>query len=214
MFSGVIRHLGVVVKPLFGKTEGEIVVRSSELSSVVEVGGSVAVNGVCLTVTEVNQGNITFFAGYETVKRSTLSMIKPNTVVNLELPVTPSTLLNGHIVLGHVDTVGEVKEIINVGSSHKFVISVPREFMGNLVLKGSVAVDGISLTVCEIDETLNLFSVSVVPYSYQNTNLKYLRPCDYVNVEFDIFGKYVERFLLASENSRLTVEKLKNFLEE
>lgn len=211
MFSGIIKNLGVIEKALNGKIEGEIVVSNSEIPSIVEIGGSVSVNGACLTATHKTQNTITFFVSYETSERSTISKLKVGTIVNLELPSTPTTFLDGHIVLGHVDTTGRVYEISNIGDSFKLSISVSKEFMKNVVFKGSVAIDGISLTVYEVNDSLNTFSVSVIPHTYNNTNLKYLKVSDYVNVEFDIIGKYVER-LLSIKDKPSTIDKLRDFL--
>ncbi|MEN2997772.1 MAG: riboflavin synthase [Brevinematia bacterium] len=210
MFSGIIKYTGIIVRSL-NKTDGEITIKTPEVSKVVEIGGSVAVNGACLTVIRKTPDELTFFVSSETSEKSTIPKLKPDTVVNLELPSTPSSFLDGHIVLGHIDTIGQVNEIIPIGNSYKLTISIPKNFMKNLVYKGSVAVDGISLTISEINDSLRTFSVAVIPHTYENTNIKYLKPEEYVNIEFDIIGKYIER-LLSTKDKPITMEKLKDFL--
>lgn len=207
MFSGLIKHTGVIVKGLAGKIEGEIVVQS-DLGNI-EIGGSVSVNGACLTLTKREEDSYTFFVSYETSERSTISKLKAGEVVNLELPVTPSTFLDGHIVLGHVDTIGVIETIDNVGQAYKFTVSVPKSFMRYVVYKGSVAIDGISLTVYEVEDSS--FSIAVIPSTFEKTNLKYKKQGSQVNVEFDIIGKYVERFV-SFKTGELTIQKLKDFL--
>ncbi|MGB9621244.1 MAG: riboflavin synthase [Brevinematia bacterium] len=207
MFSGLIKHTGVIVKGLEGKSEGQIVIEAN--LGKVEIGSSVAVNGACLTLTEIKDSLYTFFVSYETSTKSTISKLKPNEFVNLELPVTPSTFLDGHIVLGHVDTIGVIESIDKIGQSYKLTLSVPKDFMKYVVYKGSIAIDGISLTIYEFNDIS--LSIAVIPSTFNNTNLKYKKYGSEVNVEFDIIGKYVEKFL-NFETSSLTIEKLKDFL--
>ncbi len=211
MFSGIIKYLGVVSRSLEGGMEGEISISSKSLPKSVEIGSSVAVNGVCLTLVGKKDEEFSFFASYETCEKTTIPKLKVGNVVNLELPSTPATFLDGHIVLGHIDTLGEVCEIDKLGSSYKLSISISRKFLKNIVLKGSIAVDGVSLTIYEINDTQGIFSVAVIPYTYENTNLKYLKNGSLVNLEFDVIGKYVERFLSFGEK-KLTIDKLKDFL--
>lgn len=210
MFSGLIKYLGVVSKPL-GSKEGEIGIRGGDIVNFVDLGGSVAVNGACLTLTRKQGDELFFFVSYETVERSTISKLSLNTIVNLELPVNVSTFLDGHIVLGHVDTVGKVEEISKIGDSYKITVSVPKQFMKNIVFKGSVAIDGISLTVYDFNDASKSFSVAVIPYTFENTNMKYLKVGSLVNVEFDIIGKYVER-ILSFKESNISIDKLRDFL--
>jgi riboflavin synthase len=214
MFSGLIRYVGTVSKPLPGMNEGEITIENTELPKLVEIGGSVAVNGACLTLTKKTNNSLTFFVSKETVERSTLGKLNQGRIVNLELPITPSSLLDGHIVLGHVDTVGKLiskNTTEGKNSSIRITIQIKKEFMKYIVPKGSIAVDGISLTIADYNDSEHTFSVQVIPYTFENTNLKYLNLYDEVNIEFDIIGKYVERLLEASKKI-LTMDKLRDFL--
>lgn len=218
MFSGIIKHTGVIVEGLNGKRDGYIVVKNDEVPKLTYVGGSVSVNGACLTVVEKTENSLSFFVSYETSERTTLSQLKGGAIVNLELPTTPSTFLDGHIVLGHVDTTGKVITIEKVGGSYKLTVSIPRHFMRYIIYKGSVAVDGISLTVYELNDEDSTFSIAVIPSTYEMTNIKKLKTGDPVNVEFDVIGKYIERFLhlgrnpLENETKSNLLDKLKNFM--
>ncbi|MFN4245500.1 MAG: riboflavin synthase [Brevinematia bacterium] len=211
MFSGIVKYVGIVTKSLDGDLEGVIGVSNKDISRIVEVGGSVAVNGVCLTVVEKTSEEVYFFASYETCQKTNIPKLRVGSIVNLELPSTPTTFLDGHIVLGHIDTMGEVYKIGKLKSSYKLSVSISKEFLKNVVFKGSVAIDGVSLTVYEIDDSLGIFSVVVIPYTYDNTNLRYLKIGDFVNIEFDIIGKYIERFSYFGDK-RITIDKLRDFL--
>jgi len=214
MFSGLIKHIGVISKPLSGPYEGEIVIENNKLPEIVEIGGSVAVNGACLTLTKKSNNLLTFFVSEETIEKSTLSRLPQGKVVNLEIPITPTSLLDGHIVLGHVDTTGKlIKKNIIKGKdeSTRMTIQIKKEFMKFVVAKGSIAVDGISLTIADYSDSDHNFSVHIIPHTFDNTNLKYLNLYEEVNIEFDIIGKYIERLLEMNKNN-LTMNKLRDFL--
>lgn len=219
MFSGIIKHTGVITKGLYGRRDGFISIESNEVPKLTYVGGSVAVNGVCLTVVEKTENSLSFFVSYETSERTTLSQLEEGTIVNLELPATPSTFLDGHIVLGHVDTVGKIATIEKVEGSYKLTVSIPKQFIRYVVYKGSVAIDGISLTVYELDDDNSTFSIAVIPSTYEMTNIKQLKVGNPVNVEFDVIGKYVERFFLLGRNpltdgsKNSLLDKLKEFMD-
>jgi len=214
MFSGLIKHIGVISKPLSGPYEGEIVIENNKLPEIVEIGESVAVNGACLTLTKKSNNLLTFFVSEETIEKSTLSRLHQGKVVNLEIPITPTSLLDGHIVLGHVDTTGKlIKKNIIKGKdeSTRMTIQIKKEFMKFVVTKGSIAVDGISLTIADYSDSDHNFSVHIIPHTFDNTNLKYLNLYEEVNIEFDIIGKYIERLLEMNKNN-LTMDKLRDFL--
>jgi len=156
-------------------------------------GGSIAVNGACLTATEVSTKGFTADLSPETLKRTNLGLLRPGDRVNLELPLPADGRFDGHLVLGHVDTVGEVVSIKRQGEFYLFSFAAPPRFAHLLVEKGAVAVDGISLTVFNVRG--GGFDVAIVPHTYEVTNLRYRRPGDRVNVEFDILGKYVTKLV-------------------
>lgn len=190
MFTGIVRGLGVL-----RERRGYVLV--IEIPSVfcerLPVGASVAVNGVCLTVRELANGAFLADLSQETVKRTTLGTMRTQTRVNLELPVTPEEGLDGHIVLGHVDTIGRTKALTRDREGWRLLIWYPPEFRRYLVEKGSVAVDGISLTPFAITGTT--FSCAVIPRTYTATNLQDRAVGDPVNIEFDLVAKYVEEMM-------------------
>ncbi|MBS3765230.1 riboflavin synthase [Candidatus Bipolaricaulota bacterium] len=189
MFTGVIDQIGT-----FRKSNGDrFVFTSSDGFDALEVGGSVSVNGTCLTLVEFeNQGEkFSVDVSEETRRRSNLGKLNPGDRVNLELPLEASGLagrLDGHIVQGHVDTLGKIGRISRKNGDRIFRISTSRKFEKYLVEKGSVAVDGISLTPFSV--TGGSFSVSIIPHTFDNTTLKYRRSGAEVNVEFDLLAKY------------------------
>jgi riboflavin synthase len=178
-------------------------------------GDSIAVNGVCLTALEVRADSFAADGSRETLQRSTLGLLRAGSVVNLERAVTPSTRLGGHIVQGHVDARGRFLSAEEHGGSWTLRIGFPPELARYLVLKGSVAVEGISLTIAGLAE--DHFEIAVIPKTWAVTNLSALRPGDPVNLEADIIAKYVERILsvappreagAAGGGSPLTLERL------
>lgn len=156
-------------------------------------GDSVAVDGACLSVEEINAQRAFFVVSEETANRTTLGRIKVGAKVNLELPLTPSSRLDGHIVLGHVDCRGRIARFDPAGVQKLLRVEHPRRFSRYVVEKGSVAVDGISLTVSRCGE--GWFETIIIPETLSRTTLRLKSPGDEVNVEFDVLGKYVERLL-------------------
>lgn len=156
-------------------------------------GDSIAVNGVCLTALDVHPDSFAADVSMETLARSTLGTLKPGTHVNLERAVTPATRLGGHIVQGHVDARGQFAGVESHGESWTIRISYPPEIGRYLVFKGSVAVEGISLTIAGL--TGDHFEVAIIPKTWEATNLSRLQPGDDVNLEVDVIAKYVERLL-------------------
>jgi riboflavin synthase len=191
MFTGLIEELGKVrdirLSPLGGKLKVE-----SSLEGV-KIGDSVAVNGVCLTVTSVGNNLLTFDLSKETLERSNLKLLKVGDWVNLERALTPDKPLGGHIVQGHVDTVGVIKELQPLGEHHRLVVTFEERYLPYVVEKGSIAVDGISLTVNKV--LPSGVEINVIPHTFEVTNLKFRQRGDRVNLEFDILGKYVVSYL-------------------
>ena len=164
----------------------------------VKVGDSISVDGVCLTVVKMSGTTFTVEVSPETLRRSTLAAAGPGYPVNLETALRMSDPLGGHLVSGHVDGMGEILEVASEGNSWRYRFRVPREISRYLVEKGSVAVDGVSLTVAECGE--GEFSVSVIPHTAQSTALGRKKAWDRVNLENDIIAKYVEKFLRQKED--------------
>lgn len=188
MFTGIVRDLGVLVEQRRDRLEISTCLRE-ELS----VGASIAVNGVCLTVSQLTSSGFVADISGETYERTALGNQRSRARVNLELPLSLEAGLDGHIVLGHVDTIGKVQEARREGQGWRFMFSYPARFAAYLVEKGSVAIDGVSLTPFNVtDET---FQVAVIPQTYRATALQDRHVGDPVNIEFDIVAKYVERMM-------------------
>lgn len=193
MFTGLIQDVGKIqaVEPAGG---GVRLTLSTRLDpAFLKIGDSVSVDGVCLTVVRMSGTAFTVEVSPETLRRSTLSAARQGDRVNLETALKMSDPLGGHLVSGHVDGTGEILEVILEGNSWRYRFGVPREISRYLVEKGSVAVDGISLTVAECGD--REFTVSVIPHTAQSTTLGKKKPGDRVNVESDIIAKYVEKFV-------------------
>jgi len=191
MFTGLIEDLGRVKEIRLSSSGGNLTVETSLRG--IEIGDSVAVNGVCLTATNVKGNLVTFDLSKETLDRSNLKLLKAGDWVNLERALTPNKPLGGHIVQGHVDTVGVIKELQPLGEHHRLVITFEEKYLPLVVEKGSIAVDGISLT---INKVLPIgVEINVIPHTFKVTNLKFRKRGDFVNLEFDILGKYVMRYL-------------------
>ena len=189
IFTGIISHTGTI-KLI---TDKSISVRA-DLAKNLNVGDSISVNGVCLTITK--NTNQDFFIDYveETSKKTNIRNLEINDLVNLELPATPNSLLSGHIVQGHVDTTGRLVENKQKANSRELVFEFDSKFAKYLVDKGSVAINGIALSVNQPTE--NSFWVAIIPHTWNNTVLKNIKIGDEINLEFDVIAKYIERLLV------------------
>ena len=193
MFTGLIAVLGTVERLAEGSTSCRLTVRAPQLLSGVKIGDSIAVNGVCLTVVHLRGDTFTADVMPETVRRTTLHLLQPGDRVNLEKALRPTDGLDGHIVQGHVEGVGTIQQIISEGNARVYRIQAPGELLRYIVEKGSIAVDGISLTVTETDDSG--FGVSLIPHTAKMTTLGYKSAGDAVNLETDILARYVEKML-------------------
>jgi len=193
MFTGIIEELGTIrsFEPYPGGAK--IVISAQIVTQGTRDGDSISVNGVCLTALDVKTDSFSADLSQETLDRSTLCRLKPGTPVNLERAVTPATRLGGHIVQGHVDGRGRFLSAVQEGGFWTVKIGFQPELAQYLVYKGSVAVEGISLTIAALDK--GSFDIAVIPKTWQLTNLSSLSPGDEVNLEADVIAKYVERIL-------------------
>jgi len=189
MFTGIIEDIGTIsaLKRKYGQLD--LTVESALICSDLKVDDSVALNGVCLTVTDIEAPRFTVQAGYETLLRSTLERWTQGRLVNLERAVRADSRLGGHIVQGHVDTVSRVLQIREHGQFREFSFSLPGNIYSEVIEKGSIAVDGVSLTVS--GKLQDRFSVSLIPHTLKNTLFRHYRSGTEVNLETDILGKYV-----------------------
>ena len=195
MFTGIIEELGRVREIEQRGEDARIIIKAHTVTEGSRDGDSISVNGVCLTALEVKPDSFVADVSKETLFRSTLGSLKPGSPVNLERAVTPATRLGGHIVQGHVDARGKFLSSENHGDSWTFRFAYPKEIARYLVFKGSVAVEGISLTIANLTE--EYFEIAVIPKTLEVTNFSHLRPGDEANLEVDVIAKYVERILAA-----------------
>lgn len=197
MFTGIIEELGRVRKVEKRGEDARIVIEARMVIEDARDGDSIAVNGVCLTALDVQPDSFAADVSKETLFRSTLGNLKEGSPVNLERAVTPATRLGGHIVQGHVDARGKFLGAEDHGESWTFRFAYPKEIGRYLVFKGSVAVEGISLTIANLTD--DYFEIAVIPKTWEVTNFAQLKPGDEVNLEADVIAKYVERILRTSE---------------
>ncbi len=208
MFTGIITDTGTVWSLDRRAGVTRLGIRSEGLSRTAERGDSISVNGVCLTVTSIERGVMLFDLSAETLGSTNLGSLKRGERVNLEPALRAMDRLGGHFVTGHIDGVGRIRQKRGAGETREFVISAPPEVMRYVVKKGSIAVDGISLTVVEADE--ESFKVVIIPHTERATTLGQKGVGDTVNLEADIIGKYVERFLSSRREQGLE-KKLEAF---
>ena len=204
MFTGLVETTGVLDRlDRAGMTRLEI--RAGDVAGDAVVGDSVSINGVCLTVNEIEDEKLVFYAMPETLRRTALGYLEEGDPVNLERAMSLQSRFGGHIVQGHVDGIGEVLDVRGEGEAEIWEFGAPESVLRYTVDKGSVCVDGISLTVVSVYEAS--FTVSILPQTRAATNLRELRVGDRVNLEADVIGKYVER-LLAPRSSRANNESV------
>jgi len=193
MFTGIIEHLGTISRLDLTFAGGTVTVQAPTLTRLLAVSASVAVNGCCLTV--VHRDGNHFFAELsgETLAKTSLGFLKVGARVNLEQAITAGKEFGGHFVLGHVDTTGRVVHLKSEGASWIYGVEVPEELARYVVSKGSITIDGISLTVARWQN--RIAEIAVIPYTYEHTNIRDRVPGDAVNLEADILAKHIERFL-------------------
>jgi riboflavin synthase len=193
MFTGIIEELGSVRSIEERGENARIVIAARIVTEGTNHGDSISVNGVCLTALDIQPDSFAADVSRETLSRSTLGRLNLGAPVNLERAVTPATRLGGHIVQGHVDARGQFAGVEDHGESWTLRIKYPAEIARYLVFKGSVAVEGISLTIAGLTD--DYFEIAIIPKTWEVTNLSHLKPGDDVNIEVDVIGKYVERLL-------------------
>jgi len=222
MFTGTIEHLGTIDSLSQNSDGGRVTIHAPTLASKLAVSNSIAVNGCCLTIVSVEKGG-RFSADLsgETIRKTsfgtTSGALQKGASVNLEQPLTAGKELGGHIVLGHVDGTGRVAHLRPEGENWWYAVEVPQDFARYIVPKGSITIDGISLTVASWNNFVTpqkhvlTVEIAVIPFTYEHTNIRDRKPGDAVNLEGDILGKYAERYLASRKEasaSRLTVAHL------
>lgn len=195
MFTGIVEETGQVVSFTRGAKAWSLHLSAQLVTSDVKLGDSVAVNGCCLTVVKHDAGNLWFDLLEETVRLTSFSELKPGSLVNLERSMMPHGRMGGHFVSGHIDTLGRVEIFEQRGADHYLKVRAPEGSGRYLIHKGSIAIDGISLTVAEVDG--DALAVWLIPHTMAVTNLREKRVGSGVNLEFDLLGKYVEKLIAA-----------------
>ncbi len=199
MFSGIVEETGKIKGLQYKDRALSLVIEAKTVLSGTKKGDSVSVNGVCLTVTEIKRGAFTAQAVEETLQKTNLGSLKVADRVNLERALKVSDRISGHFVSGHIDMACSVKNIVKNHSSWEIFVSAPEELLRFLVEKGSVALNGVSLTVAKIKASS--FSVVIIPHTLKNTNLYLIKAGDKINVEADMIGKYIAKYLDKSVSS-------------
>ena len=211
MFTGIVEEIGYV-KSYSGRSYGsELVVECKKITEDMHTGDSICVNGVCETVVAFDRNSFTVNISNETLSITNFSNLKQGDALNLERALALQSRLGGHIVLGHIDCVGQLLSVQKQGDYYELEFEIPQSNARYVVYKGSITVSGISLTVSEISD--NIFKVAIIPHTYENTILKNLNVGDFVNIETDILGRYVEKMLFA-ENSKSENHINMEFLQE
>ena len=214
MFTGIIEHLGIVESLSLQNDGGRIKIHAPTLGSGLAVSNSIAVNGCCLTIVSVDKDRFSADLSGETIRKTSFGAnngaLQKGACVNLEQPLTAGREFGGHFVLGHVDGTGRVSNLEREGESWLYRVEVPDDFARYVVQKGSITIDGISLTVANwydfVSPLKRIFTVetAIIPFTYEHTNIRDRKPGDAVNLEGDILGKYIERHLAARGSATTT----------
>ena len=215
MFTGIIEHLGAIETLELSRVGGRVTIHAPSLTPSLAVSNSVAVNGCCLTIVDLHNSRVSADLSGETIRKTSFGAetggLAKGARVNLEQPLTAGKEFGGHFVLGHVDTTGRVSHLTPEGDSWWLGVEFPEEFSRYVVPKGSITIDGISLTIARCRK--NIAEIAVIPYTYEHTNIRDRKPGDAVNLEGDVLGKYVERHLemrkSAGQISRFSIEELR-----
>jgi riboflavin synthase len=213
MFTGLIQETGRIEgvrrrRAKDGGTITRIIVAAKDVPRELKIGDSVAVSGVCLTAVEIGKKNFCADLAEETLRRTSLANLRKGSLVNLELPARPQDRLGGHVVQGHVDGTGKLVSVqqIEGREDRRLVAELPVELSKYVVPQGSIAIEGISLTVARIEGTR--VEIAIIPHTFEVTNLGALRPGDPLNFEVDILAKYVEKMALRNQDAKLSVADL------
>lgn len=193
MFTGLVEETGRLIDKIAEGEGLQLKISANKVMNDLMIGSSIAVNGVCLTVVKKTNDSFSVDTIEETLKKTDLGSLNIGDKVNLERPLKAEDRLGGHFVLGHVDTTGKIVEVKELSNSHFVKISFPDRFNKYLIYVGSVAIDGVSMTVAEIEK--NIFSVGIIPHTWEETIFSNKKTGDAVNLEFDVLGKYVEKIM-------------------
>jgi len=193
MFTGLVEEKGKLVNKIKTGDGYQLVISAFKVMEDLRVGNSISVNGCCLTVVRIEGKSFSVDTIEETLKKTNLGALKIGDEINLERPLKADARLGGHFVLGHVDTTGTVAEVKELSNSHFMKIIFPENFKKFLIYVGSVSIDGVSMTVAQLEDSS--FSVGIIPFTWQETIFSSKKVGDSVNLEFDVLGKYVDRIM-------------------
>jgi riboflavin synthase len=202
MFTGIIKETGNITAVSESHESKELAISCNAIRPVLCIGDSVAVNGCCLTVKRLSPEGFAADISYSTLNSTTFKNVRSGDAVNLEDSLKLSDKLGGHFVTGHIDTTIKLLEIKKIGSSFELSLELPRQYYTNIAAKGSVAVDGISLTVAETGR--DFFTAAIIPHTYENTCLKIKKPGELMNLEIDLLSRYINRLIKGPENEQDT----------
>ena len=191
MFSGIIENIGMVENCLSVNGNQKILIKIDNLSNKIKDGDSISINGVCLTVEEINSNIYSFSVSPETLNLTTLNHLKKNSYVNIETPLTMEKFLSGHLTAGHIDNTGTIHEISKENNSWNLFIKVNKDILKYSATKGSIAIDGVSLTINQIKS--DILCIMLIPHTYENTIAQYYKEGDLVNIEIDLLFRYIEK---------------------
>lgn len=210
MFTGLIEEIGEIGKISKVGNAAEIKITSSKIIQDINIDDSISVNGVCLTVTSFDENSFNVTAVDETLRKTTIGSLKNKSKVNLERAMDMKRRFGGHIVQGHVDTTAILSNVVKETKNYLLYFNYDNSFRKYIVPMGSITVNGISLTVADVDD--NNFKIAIIPHTWDNTNINKLKNGDSVNIEFDILGKYVENIMLYHKDKPSNLEELlKNY---
>ena len=193
MFTGLVEEKGILKEKIPTGDGFQFVIEAKIIMKGLQIGSSIAVNGCCLTVVKIDGNTFAVDTIEETLNKTNLGVLKQGMNVNLERPLAAEARLGGHFVLGHIDTTGKVEDVKELSNSHWLTISFPEKFKQYLIYVGSVAIDGVSMTIAELKD--KSFSVGIIPHTWKETIFADKKIGDTVNLEFDVLGKYVERIM-------------------
>ncbi len=213
MFTGIVEEIGTITHIKNGVKSSKLIINCNKVLETTEIGDSICTNGVCLTVTNINKGTFEADVMAETIRKSNLNTLKIGSKVNLERALSLSTRLGGHLVSGHIDGIGYIKDLKKEDSAIWITIKTSVDILRYIVYKGSITIDGISLTIAYVDD--DVFKVSIIPHTLQQTILSSKNIGDSVNLECDIIGKYVEKLLGISKPNKQQANNINEiFLKE
>lgn len=210
MFTGLIQEVGTIVS-VVQNTEGkEFIIKAPSLIKEIQIDDSVATNGCCLTATQIKGDTFKVQAVHMTLQKTSVGMLKNGDKVNLELSLRPNDRLGGHFVQGHVNAMGQIKQIKTTGENWEVEVSIPPELRKYMISEGSICLDGISLTIAKL--TPSSLTVAIIPHTLEKTTLGTKKVGDHLNLEVDMIAKYIENFLRFDGNSKKE-EWAKNFFD-